>query len=148
MFSWPVTAVRFPDELPESKDSLFRTWTGCTRLQLHLSSPQVMTGDMFLSCWTSSVINRGWASLAVRVVLLNCIMIENGYFSSDQFEQFHTYTLRSHFSILKHLEENMGCFVIVACFFHSILYFTTHLHEVFYLRQVIIIFFCKVLDLP
>lgn len=60
-FSWPVTFVRFRIGRPKLKDSLFRIWTGCTPLQLHLSSAQVRRGEVFLSCWTSSVINKAGA---------------------------------------------------------------------------------------
>lgn len=74
--------------LPKLKDSLFWIWTGCAPLQLHLSSAQVRRGDVFLSCWTSSVINKAGGSVPERVVLY-CIVIENGYFPSDQLEQYH-----------------------------------------------------------
>lgn len=63
---WCLGRPRFPDlwpspvslaHCPELKDRLFRIWTGRAPLRLHLSSPRVMRGDLFLSCWTSSVIN-------------------------------------------------------------------------------------------
>lgn len=63
---------------------------------------------MFLSCWTSSVINKAGGSVPERVVLY-CIVIENGYFPSDQLEQYHIVHLEVpflHFKVF--LEKNRG----------------------------------------